>query len=141
MKGRTYRFMSDPLFPFGFGLSYTTFSVGEAMLNKTTIQRSETIELTVPVLNTGKRAGPEIVQVYVRKVNDTDGPLKTLRGFQRVDVAAGEKSRAIIRLPYSSFEFFDRASGQMAVSSGEYEVLYGNSSDAKDLKTIKISIL
>ncbi len=140
MKGRTYRFMSDPLFPFGFGLSYTTFSVGEAMLNKTTIQRSETIELTVPVLNTGKRAGTEIVQVYVRKVNDTDGPLKTLRGFQRVDVAAGKTAQAVISLTYSSFEFFDKASHRMAVTEGEYEILYGTSSDNNDLKSFTVTI-
>ena len=95
MKGRTYRFMSDPLFPFGFGLSYTTFSIGNATISKTAIKKDESVQLTIPVTNTGKRDGTEIVQVYVRKVNDTDGPLKTLRGFQRVDVAAGKTGQAI----------------------------------------------
>ena len=140
MKGRTYRFMSDPLFPFGFGLSYTTFSIGKARISKTKIKSNESITITIPVENSGKRDGTEIVQVYVRKVNDADGPLKTLRGFQRVDVAAGKLNQAIIDLPYKSFEFFDRASGNMAVTSGEYEVLYGSSSDAKDLKIIKIMV-
>ena len=140
MKGRTYRFMSDPLFPFGFGLSYTTFSIGDAQISGSEIKNDESIELSIPVSNTGKRDGTEIVQVYVRKVNDTDGPLKTLRGFQRVKVAAGKNGQAIIRLPYSSFEFFDRASGKMAVTSGEYEIFYGNSSDTKDIKTTKITI-
>jgi beta-glucosidase len=140
MKGRTYRYMSDPLFPFGFGLSYTTFAIGNANLSKTVIKTNESIELTIPVVNKGKRDGTEIVQVYVRKVNDTDGPLKTLRGFQRVDVAAGKMSRAVINLPYTSFEFFDRASGKMAVTAGKYEVWYGNSSDTKDLKMAKITI-
>jgi beta-glucosidase len=140
MKGRTYRYMSDPLFPFGFGLSYTTFSIGNAKLNKTNIKTNETIELIVPVSNIGKRDGTEIVQVYVRKVNDTDGPLKTLRGFQRIDVAAGKTRQAVINLPYTAFEFFDRASGKMAVTAGEYEVWYGNSSDTKDLKMTKITI-
>jgi len=140
MKGRTYRFMSDPLFPFGFGLSYTTFSIGNAKLNKTNIKTNETIELIVPVSNIGERDGTEIVQVYVRKVNDTDGPLKTLRGFQRVEVAAGKLGQTVIKLPYTAFEFFDRASGKMAVTAGEYEVWYGNSSNIKDLKMTMITI-
>jgi len=141
MKGRTYRYMFDPLFPFGFGLSYTTFSIGKAKFSKTVIKADESVELSIPVLNTGKRDGTEIVQVYVRKVNDTDGPLKTLRGFQRINVSAGKASQAVINLPYTSFEFFDRASGKMTVTAGEYEIFYGSSSDAKDLKMTKISIL
>ena len=140
MKGRTYRYMSDPLFPFGFGLSYTTFSIGNAKFSHTVIKANESVELTIPVSNTGERNGTEIVQVYVRKVNDTDGPLKTLKGFQRVDVSSGKTAQAVINLPYNSFEFFNRESGTMAVSAGEYEILYGSSSDSNDLKTTRISI-
>ena len=140
MKGRTYRFMSDPLLSFGFGLSYTTFSIGEAKLSKTAIKANESVELTIHVSNTGKRDGTEIVQVYIHKVNDTDGPLKTLRGFQRIDIAAGKTRQAVINLLYNSFEFYDRASGKMTVASGEYEVFYGNSSDTRDLKMVKIMV-
>jgi len=140
MKGRTYRYMADPLFPFGFGLSYTTFSIGDAKFSNTSIKSNESIKLTIPVLNKGKLNGTEIVQVYVRKINDVNGPLKTLKGFQRIDVAAGKTSQAEINLPNSSFGFFDRENGKMAVTAGEYEVLYGNSSDAKDLKTTRIII-
>ena len=106
MKGRTYRYMSDPLFPFGFGLSYTTFSIGDAQVSKTTIKNDESINLTIPISNTGKRDGAEIVQVYVHKVNDVDGPIKTLRSFKRVDVAAGKTNQVIITLPSSAFGFF-----------------------------------
>ncbi len=140
MKGRTYRYMSDPLFPFGFGLSYTKFLIGNAKVSNTSIKTNESVELSIPVSNNGKRNGTEIVQVYVRKLNDTDGPLKTLKGFQRVDVPAGKTVQAVIQLPYKSFEFFDRSTGKMDVVAGEYEVLYGNSSDAKDLKTTTIII-
>ena len=141
MKGRTYRYMSDPLFPFGFGLSYTSFSIGNAKLSSLAIKPNESVELTIPVSNKGKRNGTEIVQVYVRKVNDTDGPLKTLKGFQRVDVAAGKTAQAVINLPYNSFEFFNRNTVKMDVLPGEYEVFYGNSSATKDLKMTKVTIL
>lgn len=141
MKNRTYRFMEDALFPFGFGLSYSTFLVGEAKLSQTTLKADETISLTIPIKNTGKRNGTEIIQVYVRKVNDIDGPIKTLKGFKRVEIAAGKTNQAVINLPYNSFEFFDRSTVKMAISPGEYELLYGSSSDSKDLKAAKISIL
>lgn len=141
MQGRTYRYMDDALFPFGFGLSFTKFDIGTAKLDKTKIKADESVEMTIPVTNSGKRDGIEIVQVYVRKVNDTDGPLKTLRGFQRVNVDAGDRGQAVITLPYSSFEFYDRARRIMTVTPGEYEVFYGTSSDDKDLKKINITII
>ncbi len=141
MKGRTYRFMDDALFPFGFGLSYTSFEIGAAQLSKSSIKANETIQLTVPVKNTGKKAGTEIVQVYVRKVNDVEGPLKTLRGFKRVSLQPGMSQSATIELTPSAFEFFDWAQRKMTVTPGSYEVSYGNSSDKKDLKTVQINIL
>jgi len=140
MKGRTYRYMEDALFPFGYGLSYTTFEIGSAKLNKTTIHANETVQITVPVKNSGKRDGTEIVQVYVRKVNDIEGPLKTLKGFKRVNVTAGKTQQVTIDLPPSSFEFYDWSQRKMAVTSGEYEIFYGNSSDAKNLKSMILSI-
>lgn len=140
MAGRTYRFMSDPLFPFGFGLSYTSFLIGEAGISSNEAGNGESLKLSVPVSNTGKRDGTEIVQVYIRRANDTDGPLKTLRAFQRVDVAAGKTVVATVDLPWTTFEFYDRESGKMAVKSGDYEVFYGNSSAPKDLKTISVKI-
>ncbi len=140
MKGRTYRYMNDALFPFGFGLSYTSFSIGNAQLNKSQIKNGETVTLSVPVSNTGNRNATEIVQVYVRKVNDINGPIKTLRGFKRMYVDAGKTSEAVIELTANAFEFYDEKSLQMMVTPGEYELWYGNSSATKDLKMVKVNI-
>lgn len=141
MKGRTYRFMNDALFPFGYGLSYATFKIEEAQLSKTTIKAGETIQLTIPVTNTSKRDGAEVVQVYVHKVNDNEGPLKTLKGFKRVVIPAGKTQQVAIELTSSSFEFYDGSQRKMAIAPGEYEFFYGNSSDTKDLRSGRISIL
>jgi beta-glucosidase len=141
MKGRTYRYMSGtPLFQFGYGLSYTSFSIGAAKISTTEIKNGETVDLTIPVSNTGKRNGTEIVQVYVRKVNDTDGPSKTLRAFQRVEVPAGKIGQATVPLPYDAFEFYDEKALQLKVTPGEYEVWYGNSSAAADLKKLTVNV-
>jgi beta-glucosidase len=140
MTGRTYRFMDDALFPFGFGLSYTTFSIGEAKLSKEKIAKDESVEITIPVKNTGKMDGTEIVQIYVKRVGDNDGPIKTLRGFQRVSLTAGKSKKVSVSLPPATFEFYDRASRTMTVLPGEYRLFYGNSSDSKDLKETRIII-
>lgn len=140
MKGRTYRYMSDPLFPFGYGLSYTTFSIGSATPNKTKVDKGEDVQLKIPVSNTGTRTGTEVVQVYIRRAGDTSGLLKTLKGFERIDLAAGKTAEAAINLPYNSFEFYDNKSLQMDVIPGEYDVWYGSSSDSKDLKLLRLQV-
>ena len=141
MKGRTYRFMNDALFPFGYGLSYATFKIAEAQLNKTTMKAGETVQLTIPVTNTSKRDGAEVVQVYVRKVNDKEGPLKTLRGFKRVEIQAGKTKQVAIELTPAAFEFYDEGQRKMTIAPGEYDFFYGNSSYTKDLRSGRISIL
>lgn len=140
MKGRTYRYTTDVLFPFGYGLSYSKFNIGAGKLSKTTIKTNENLQLSFPIKNVSKRDGTEIVQVYVRKLNDVDGPLKTLRAFERVDLKAGQQKNVTLELPSSSFEFYDATSIGMKVTPGEYEVYFGNSSDAKDLKMTKVVI-
>ncbi len=91
MTGRTYRyFKGDPLFPFGYGLSYTTFNYGNIKLEQT-IKVGETAKIIVPVTNTGNRDGEEVVQVYLKKQEDAEGPVKTLRAFKRVQISLQEK--------------------------------------------------
>jgi len=142
MKGRTYRYMTEkPLFPFGYGLSYTTFNIGNATANKSTIQAGEPLTVTIPVSNTGKRDGAETVQIYLRKLNDPDAPLKTLRAFQRVELKAGQTQNVTVNLPPSSFETFDATGNIVKECTGKYELLYGDSSDDNSLKTIPFQII
>lgn len=141
MKGRTYRYMKqEPLFPFGYGLSYTTFAYGKARTDKERISATEKATLRIPVSNTGSRDGEEVVQVYIRRPADKEGPTKTLRAFKRVKIAKGSTRQVEIELPYSAFEWFDTATNTMRPISGMYEVLYGGSSRANDLQSIQIEI-
>ena len=136
MKGRTYRYFDDPLFAFGYGQSYTTFEIGEAKIDG----KGTDYQVTIPVTNTGKCNGTEIVQLYIRDLSDKEGPLKSLRGFQRLDVKAGQSSTATITLDAKSFEFWDASTNTMRTKPGQYEILYGNSSRDNDLKRITITI-
>lgn len=121
-------------------LSYSKFIFVSGKLSSTTIKPNENTQLSFTVDNVSKRDGNETVQVYLRKLNDSDGPLKTLKAFKRINLKAGEKQDITIDLPASSFEFYDSNTKKMNVASGEYEVYYGNSSDAKDLKMTKVLI-
>jgi beta-glucosidase len=136
MKGRTYRYFNDALFPFGYGQSYTTFKV-EGGKWKAEGEGSGT--LTVDVTNTGSRDGSETVQLYIRDLQDKEGPLKSLRAFQRVDVKAGQTVSVKLQLTRQSFEFWDPATNTMRVKPGKYELLYGNSSADGSLKSLEVS--
>lgn len=141
MQGRTYRYMKEtPLFPFGHGLSYTTFSYGKAQADKNLLSKGDKLNLSIPVKNTGKRNGEEIVQVYIRRPADKEGPAKTLRAFKRVEIAKGETENVMIELPYSAFEWFDATTNTMHPLSGVYEILYGSSSKAEDLHSLQVRI-
>ena len=134
MKGRTYRYFNDALFPFGYGLSYTKFEIGNGKVNK----NGKNMVVSVPVKNAGKMAGTEIVQVYIKDLQDTDGPRISLRGFARVDLKPGEEKTVNITLTPQSFEFYDPSIYSMRIKPGDYEIYYGDSSRDKDLKEIPV---
>lgn len=135
MANRTYRyFKGAPLFPFGYGLSYTTFKVG------TPAYDAASGKITVKVSNTGKRDGVEIVQAYMRNTADTAGPLKSLRGFARVSLNAGETKTVEIDFPRKSFEGWDVETNTMRVVPGRYDIMVGTSSADQDLNKISVDI-
>ena len=133
MEGRTYRYFNGPpLYPFGYGLSYTSFKYG-----KPTYRDGKVM---VDVKNTGEMDGTEIVQVYMRRPSDKMGPRKTLRGYARVDLKAGQQHTVTINFPRDRFENWDESTNTMRVVPDEYELLVGSSSEEKDLQIISVSI-
>ena len=133
MKNRTYRYYTGKaLFPFGFGLSYTQFEIGKPDYSHHKVR--------VNVKNLGSKAGLETVQVYIRNLGDTEGPLKSLRAYQQVTLNPGEAKTITIDLPRNSFEGWDAKTNTMRVVPGKYELMVGSSSADKDLQKIAIQI-
>ena len=133
MKGRTYRYLKEaPLWYFGYGLSYTTVRYGTPTYNNNVV--------SVSLTNTGKRSTEEVVQVYLNKQGDTDGPRATLRAYQRVVVPAGATVKAEIPLPRNSFEWWNPNTNTMNVTAGQYNVMVGSSSNPVDLQTISVNL-
>lgn len=141
MTGRTYRYMNEaPLFPFGYGLSYTTFSYGKPVLENDKITATGTLRLTVPVTNAGKRDGEEVVQVYLKKQDDTEGPVKTLRAFKRVLIPAGKTVEVEFELAGKALEWWNAETNTMRVCAGKYDVLVGGDSRAEELQQCSFAI-
>lgn len=137
MKGRTYRyFEGEPLYAFGYGLSYTTFEYGEAKVSGS----HKSMKLTVPVTNTGDIDGEEVVQVYVKSLDDPDAPIKSLKGFKRVPVAAGKTVKVTVDLSPEAFDFYDESIDELSFRKGNYRILYGSSSRDCDLKSIDLKV-
>lgn len=133
MAGRTYRyFKGTPLFPFGYGLSYTTFSFGKPLYKNG--------KVTVNVKNTGNKAGTETVEVYIRNITDANGPIKSLRGFKHVQLNAGETKSVEIDCPRTSFEGWDVKTNTIRVVPDNYEIMVGSSSVDKDLQKTIVKI-
>jgi beta-glucosidase len=116
-------------FPFGHGLSYTTFAYGQARLSAACIQAGDAVTLTVPVRNTGERHGAEVVQVYVRRPQSAVvRPDKELRAFAKVWLAPGEAREVTIRLDDRAFAHYEAADSAWHIEAGAFELLVGSSS-------------
>ena len=137
MKGRTYRYFTDALYPFGYGLSYTKYEVRG---QKAEVGADGNGKVTVEVANTGKMDGTEVVQLYIRNLQDPNGPLKSLRAFERVGVKAGQTSTVTLSLNRKSFEFWDAETNTMRVKPGKYEILVGTSSVDQGLKRMEVEV-
>ena len=133
MANRTYRyFRGEPLFPFGYGLSYTQFEIGKPVYSNNKVR--------VSVKNTGTRQGLETVQVYLRNPNDPNGPLKSLKAYAQVSLDPGQAKTVTIDLPRARFEGWDVKTNTMRVVPGRYELMVGSSSADRDLKKIVVTI-
>ncbi|HTS37034.1 MAG TPA: glycoside hydrolase family 3 C-terminal domain-containing protein [Candidatus Solibacter sp.] len=125
-----------PMFPFGFGLSYTTFAYKNISISPAAGDLSQPVKVAFDVVNTGKRAGAEVAEVYV-----SDGhakvprPMKELKGFSRVELKPGETRRVAVTLDRRAFSYYDVDKKDWAAEPGKFEILVGGSSDAIQLRS------
>lgn len=129
---------NEALFPFGFGLSYTTFTYSDPKLSANEIGREGTVKVTATLTNSGTRAGTEVVQLYVRDlVGSTTRPVKELKGFQKVALAAGESREVSFTLGAADLAFYT-AAGRWETEPGAFKVLVGGNS--RDLKETGLTV-
>jgi len=142
MTNRTYRyFHGTPLYAFGHGLSYTTFTYGNPGVDRETVNADDTLSLSIPVSNTGSRDGDEVVQVYYRpvKAQGAAAPNQALCGFSRMAVPHGQTVTVKIPVPISRFRHWDVAAKKYRVEPGDYEIRIGaSSSDIRQARVITV---
>ena len=125
MKGRTYRYFEGrPLYPFGYGLSYTTFSYSGLTLPRSPIKAGDPLTAEVTITNTGKREGDEVAQLYLSFPKVAGAPLRALRGFNRVHLKAGESQRVRFELKERDLSMVSEA-GEPIIAEGKYSVSIG----------------
>ncbi|WP_299295576.1 glycoside hydrolase family 3 N-terminal domain-containing protein [uncultured Erythrobacter sp.] len=138
-KFRNYVFSdSTPLYPFGHGLSYTSFEFGAPQPQASSVARGDTLKVNVPVRNTGERAGQEVVQLYIRdEIASLTRPVKQLRGFEKVALQPGEERMVEFSLEMEDFGFRD-GEGQLLVEPGRFVIMSGT--DSENLKDSHVTL-
>jgi beta-glucosidase len=142
MEGKTYRyFTKEPLYAFGYGLSYTTFKYSEPELEKNEIGTNESVTVSVQLTNTGDLAGEEVVQLYIRDdESSVVRPLRELKGFTRIKLEPGETKTVEFGITPKNLEFYDVSKGEYIVEPGTFTVYVGSSSRLQDLKEVKLTV-
>ena len=130
----------SPLYPFGYGLSYTSFSIKNPRLTKKTIKRDGSTKVLVDVTNTGKREGTEVVQLYIRDlVSSVTRPIKELKGFRKVGLKPGESTTVTLDVTPEHLSFYD-VNMKYVVEPGDFELMVGNSSRDEDLQKLILQV-
>jgi beta-glucosidase len=129
-----------PLYAFGYGLSYTTFTIGAPKLAKSKIGRKDSTSVSVSVKNTGSRAGTETIQLYIRDlVSSVTRPVKELKGFQKIFLKPGESKTVTLEITPDSLSFYD-INMNYVVEPGDFEIMVGNSSRDEDLQKVTLTV-
>jgi beta-glucosidase len=130
----------SPLYPFGFGLSYTAFELKNPRLAKKKIRAGDSTRVSVEVENTGKRAGTETVQLYIRDlVSSVTRPVRELRAFRKISLQAGETKTVDLEITPESLAFYG-IDMKYAVEPGDFEIMVGNSSRDVDLQKLILTV-
>ncbi len=130
----------SPLFPFGFGLSYTTFTFQNLRLKKKRMRRQDSTQVLVEVTNTGGRQGAEVVQLYIRdRISSVTRPVKELKGFKKISLEPGQTQTVALDITPQALAFYD-VNMRYVVEPGEFEVLVGNSSRDADLQKVILTV-
>ncbi len=140
MQGKRYwNEESTPLYPFGFGLSYTTFAFSNMKVSKPEVKIGETVEVSVDVKNTGTRAGDEVVQLYIhQQAGSASRPVRELKGFERVTLAPGEMKTIRFRLGKKELEYWSASEQKWVQEAETFDVWVGNDSTAANHSLFKI---
>jgi len=139
--GRTYMYLRDtPLYPFGYGLSYTTFGYRDLQTSTSSLSATGRIDVSLAVKNTGQRGGDEVVQLYVRHLDSSvPRPLKELKDFTRIHLLPQEEKTVKFSLPASRFGYWNAETDRWVVEKDRVEIMIGGSStDARLTKTIRV---
>jgi beta-glucosidase len=131
---------STPLYPFGYGLSYTNFEYSKPKLSKFILNSDEIVSVSVSVTNTGNYDGDEVVQMYIRdKVSSVTRPVKELKGYQRIFLKKGETKKVDFKINKETLAFYD-INMEYCIEPGEFKIMTGSSSDDNDLQSIILEV-